>query len=167
MAEAVSSFLGHYFSPPVIVFIVSMLPILELRGGLVVAKLMGVPWLQAYIISIIGNLLPIPFIIILIKKVLVFLQNHGPIKKFALMIEEKGKKGGQALQKKHPNSLMIGLFLFVAIPFPGTGAWTGALIAAFLDMENKKAFLAIVLGIIGASIIVSLLAYMLPGMFGL
>lgn len=167
MAESLGRFLEQFFSPQVIVFIISLLPILELRGGLVVAKLLGLPWMQAYIISIIGNALPVPFIIYLIRHVLEFLKHHGPIKKLATKMEEKGHKGGMILKEKYPRSLYLGLFLFVAIPLPGTGAWTGSLIASYLDLDKKKSIITIFAGIIGASIIMSILAYFVPGMFGI
>lgn len=167
MAQAVSEFLNQYLSPELVVFIISLLPILELRGGLIAAKLLGVPWLTAYPISIIGNIIPVPFIIFFIERILGFLKNHGPIKRFAAFIEEKGRKAGQKLQAKYPKSLMLGLFLFVAIPLPGTGAWTGSLAAALLGLKPAKSAPVICLGVVGASIIMSILAYLIPGAFGL
>lgn len=166
MAETISHFLSRFLSPQAIVFFISMLPIIELRGGLVVARLLGLPWAQAYVLSIVGNAIPVPFIILLIRRVLEFLKHHGPIQKLAASMEEKGRKSGQALQEKHSKSLLLGLFLFVAIPLPGTGAWTGSLVAAFLDIEPKKSVPVIIGGILGASIIMSILAYTLPGLFG-
>jgi uncharacterized membrane protein len=167
MAESLINALRQFLTPEVVVFIISLLPILELRGGLVAAKLLGVPWLSGYIISIIGNCLPIPFIVLFINRILLFLQHHGPLKKFAGWIKEKGEKGGKTLSEKYPNSLYWGLLLFVAIPLPGTGAWTGGLIAAILNLDKKKSLLAIFCGVVISSIIVSIIAYLIPGAFGL
>lgn len=166
MVETVMEFLKQYLSPQLVVFIISMLPILELRGGLIASKLLGVPWLQGYVLSIVGNMLPVPFIIFFIERILTFLQKKGPLKKLATSFEEKGRSKGQELAEKYPTQLYLGLFLFVAIPLPGTGAWTGSLIAALMGLPPKKAAPTIAAGVIGASIIMSILTYAIPGMFG-
>lgn len=165
--QGISSSLQEHVSAELIVFIVSLLPILELRGGLIVASILGVPLYIAAPIAILGNMLPIPFIIFFIERVLVFLKKHGPIKKFATWIETKGRTAGEKLQAKHPKSLYIGLLLFVGIPLPGTGAWTGGLVAALLGLKPKKSAPFIFLGVLLACGIMSLLAYAIPGMFGL
>ncbi|MDL2327587.1 small multi-drug export protein [Ruminococcaceae bacterium OttesenSCG-928-A11] len=167
LVPAISAFLERYLSPEIIVFVVSLLPILELRGGLIVAKLLGVPLLTAIPIAVIANALPVPFIIFFIERILGFLKEHGPIKKFARWIEEKGKRAGAKLQGEHSKSLWVGLFLFVAIPLPGTGAWTGSLAAALLGLSPKKSMIPIFCGILGACVIMSIVAYAIPGAFGL
>lgn len=164
---SISAFLQNYVSAELIVFIISLMPILELRGGLIVAKLLGVPLLVAAPIAILGNIIPVPFIILFIERILAFLKIHGPIKRFAGWIEEKGRRAGAQLQEKYPKSLYFGLFLFVAIPLPGTGAWTGSLAAALLGLKPRKSAPFIFLGVLGACVIMSLVAYVIPGAFGL
>lgn len=166
MVETVIETMKGILSPQIIIFIISLLPILELRGGLIAASLLHIPWYQASLICIIANFIPIPFIIFFIERILDYLSVKGPIKKFAQAITEKGRKKGQELQEKYPNSVLLGLYLFVAIPLPGTGAWTGALIAALLGLSPKKCILPIGLGILTASVIMLGLAYFLPGVFG-
>ena len=167
MAETVSQFLNQYLSPELVVFVVSLLPILELRGGMIAASLLGVPWVKAVVIGIVGNIIPVPFIILFIEKILAFLKDHGPIKRFARWIERKGMTKGAELQGKYHKQLSVGLFLFVAIPLPGTGAWTGSLIASFLGLDVKKAALPIGLGVLGASMIMSVITYAIPALMGL
>lgn len=167
MAETLGAFFQDYFSPEIVTLIISMLPILELRGGLLVAKFLGVSWLSAYPICIVGNLIPVPFILAFIRQILMFLEKHGPLKRMVKFIESKGKRGGDKLQSKYPRYIYLGLLLFVAIPLPGTGAWTGSLIAALLDLDKKKSFLMILLGVVSASVIMSIIAYAIPGAFGL
>lgn len=167
MVEVVVAFFKDYLTAEMVVFLVSLLPILELRGGLVAASLLGLPWLKAAGLSMIGNLLPVPFIVFFIEKILDFLSVKGPIKGLAKHMVEKGRKKGQELQQKYPNSVLLGLFLFVGIPLPGTGAWTGSLIAAFLGIEPKKSILPISAGVLLACVIMSLVSYTIPGAFGL
>ena len=129
------------FGKELLVFIISLLPILELRGGLLAAALLGLDPLPSYIISIVGNLLPIPLILLLRNKILDKMRNvekrKGQIEKFGY----------------------LGLVLFVGIPLPGTGAWTGSLIASVLEMDKKKSFLAILVGVIMASIIMMIISF--------
>lgn len=167
MLETMMQFFQDFLSPKMVVFFISLLPILELRGGLIAASLLGIPWYEAAPLAIIGNMLPIPFIIFFIERVLHYLSEHGPIKNIAKKMIDKGVKGGQVMMEKYPTRTQLGLFLFVAIPLPGTGAWTGALIAALLGISPKKSFLPIFLGILTACVIMLVLAYMLPGAFGL
>lgn len=166
MVDAVAQFLDKYLSAELAVFIISMLPILELRGGLVAAKLLSVPWASGYALSILGNMLPVPFVLHFITPIMEFLKTHGPIKKLMKKIEDKGFAEGKKLMEKYPTSVFVGLFLFVAIPLPGTGAWTGALIASILNLDKKKSFVAIAAGVFSASIIMSVLAYLIPNAFG-
>ncbi len=167
MVETISTFLqDHHISKELIVFIISMLPILELRGGLLAAAFMGVPWQIAVPICLVGNMLPVPFIIFFIERILKFLQQHGPIKKIATWFEEKAMKKGAEMMEKYPRRIQLGLFLFVAIPLPGTGAWTGALIAAFLGLPPKRSAPAICLGVLGACAIMLTITYVIPYFVG-
>lgn len=149
--------LAGFLSKELIIFMISMIPILELRGGLLAASpaLLNVPILTAIPICIIGNLLPIPFILLLINHVLEWMKKVRCFRKTALWVENK------AMSKKHQIETFgfWGLAFFVGIPLPGTGAWTGSLIAALLHMDVKKAFLAIIIGVIMATVIMSILSY--------
>lgn len=146
--------LGDVLRPEVIVFIVSLLPILELRGGILVGFLLGMDLLPSFIIAFIGNIIPVPFILIFIKFIFKKLKKTR-MKGFIEKIENKAMSKSDQIQKY----AYLGLFLFVGIPLPGTGAWTGSLIAALLEMDNKKSFGIIVLGVIMAGIIISILSY--------
>ena len=139
----------------ILVFIISLMPILELRGGLIAAALLGLPPVPAYIISIIGNLIPIPLILWLLDYVFDFMKKHNILKKFVLFCERKGNEKKDSIEKYG----FWGLVLFVGVPLPGTGAWTGCLIATMLRMDKKKAFLATLLGVVMASIIMMLVSY--------
>lgn len=142
-----------------IVFIISLMPILELRGGLIAASLLKLdPW-QSYIISIIGNVLPIPFILWFIKKIINWMRTKKCFKKITDWLDKKVTKNKSSIEKYG----FWGLVIFVGIPLPGTGAWTGALIASLLDMNKKKAFLAILLGVFMASIIMMIISFGLIG----
>jgi len=146
--------LGDVLRPEVIVFIVSLLPILELRGGILVGFLLGMDLLPSFIIAFIGNIIPVPFILIFIKFIFKKLKKTR-MKGFIEKIENKAMSKSNQIQKY----AYLGLLLFVGIPLPGTGAWTGSLIAALLEMDNKKSFGIIVLGVIMAGIIISILSY--------
>ncbi len=146
--------LGGVLRPEVIVFIVSLLPILELRGGILVGFLLGMDLLPSFIIAFIGNIIPVPFILMFIKFIFKKLKKTR-MKGFIEKIENKAMSKSDQIQKY----AYLGLFLFVGIPLPGTGAWTGSLIAALLEMDNKKSFGIIVLGVIMAGIIISILSY--------
>ncbi len=139
-----------------IVFFISMIPIIELRGAIPYAVVMGVPIVPAYIISIVGNMLPVPFIYLFARKILLWGKDKRFIGKFFTFCLEKGEKGGKKLQQKAGKGLFIALMLFVGIPLPGTGAWTGTLAASILDMDFKSSVLAVMLGVIIAGIIMGL-----------
>lgn len=142
-------------SKEAIVFIISLMPILELRGGLIAASLLNVEYYRALIICIIGNILPIPFILLFIEKILIWLDSFKPTKKISNMLKNKVKKNKTNIEKYG----YVGLILFVGIPLPGTGAWTGALIAALMQLDFKKSLICIFIGILLASIIMSILTY--------
>ena len=150
-----------------IVFLISMVPLIELRGAIPYAVAFHIPTLPAYLIAVIGNMLPVPIIFLFARKVLVWGCDKKYIGKFFTWCLEKGEKGGEKLKAKAGRGLPLALLLFVGIPLPGTGAWTGALVAALLRMRFGKAFAAILLGIAMATIIMSVLSYGVLGvLFG-
>ena len=151
--------LGQYISGEGIVFIISMIPILELRGGLIVAKLLGINLLKAIPLCIIGNIIPIPFILLFIRQIFKWLKKVPGISKLVIKIEERAMGKSDKIKQYE----FWGLVLFVGIPLPGTGAWTGSLIAALLEVDIKKAVLAELLGIAIATIIMSFVSYGLLG----
>jgi uncharacterized membrane protein len=141
-----------------IVFLVSMVPLIELRGAVPYAVYLELPLLPSYIIAIIGNMLPVPFIFFFARKVLLWGKDKKVIGKFFTFCLEKGEKGGNKLKAKAKNGLYVALLLFVGIPVPGTGAWTGTLAASILDMDFKKSVISVMLGVILAGIIMGLLS---------
>ena len=148
----------HGLPPLAIVFIISMIPILELRGGLIAARLLGIPMWTAVAFCIIGNILPIPFILLFIEKILNWMEGCkvGWMRKLAIWLKERGTgKKAESIRKYE----FIGILLFVGIPLPGTGAWTGSLIASLLHVSRKKSVPAIFLGLIMATVIMCLLFY--------
>lgn len=147
--------------PELVIFIISLMPILELRGGLVAASLLGVPWHIAFPICIIGNMLPIPFILLFIKQIFKFLRKFPGFRTIIPKLEKKAGEKGSLINRGR----FIGLYSFVAIPLPGTGAWMGALAACLLDIRIKRSFPLIFLGVVTASIIMSILSYFIPGFF--
>lgn len=141
----------------IIVFFVSMVPIVELRGAIPIAESLGLNIFMYYPIAIIGNLLPVPIIYLFARKVLEWGKDKKLTKKFFTWCIEKGDKGGEKLRKSAGNSgIFIALLLFVGIPLPGTGAWTGTLAASFLKLDFKTSILAVSLGVVLAGIIMSL-----------
>ncbi len=150
-----------------LVFLVSMVPIVELRGAIPIAVGMGLDKLPSFIIAIIGNMIPVPFIYLFARKVLIRGQDKKLIGKFFKWCLEKGEKGGKKLQEKAGESgLFIALMLFVGIPLPGTGAWTGTLAASILDMDFKTSVIAVMLGVILAGVIMGLASAGVFGAFG-
>lgn len=149
-----------------IVFLISMVPLIELRGAIPFAILRGLPVLPSYIIAIIGNMLPVPIIYLFARKVLVWGKDKPYIGNFFTFCLEKGEKGGEKLQEKAGRGLFVALLLFVGIPLPGTGAWTGTLAASLLKMDFKSSVLAVMLGVILAGIIMGAASAGLLGAFG-
>jgi len=139
-----------------IVFLISMVPLVELRGAVPWALTQNMPVLPSYIVAIIGNMLPVPFIFFFARKVLEWGKDKRFIGKIFSFCLEKGHKGGEKLMKKAGKGLYFALFLFVGIPLPGTGAWTGVLAASILDMDFKKSSAAVMAGVILAGIIMGL-----------
>ncbi len=138
-------------------FLISMVPLIELRGGVPFAIGMGIPYYEALAICIIGNMLPVPIIYFFARKVLIWGSDKKYIGKFFRFCIEKGERGGQKLRDKAGRGgLFIALMLFVGIPLPGTGAWTGTLAASFLNMGIKSTAAAVSLGVVIAGIIMAL-----------
>lgn len=146
-----------------IVFFVSMVPLIELRGAIPISQGYQLPLLQSYIVSVIGNMLPVPVIYLFARKVLEWGCDKKYIGKFFTFCIEKGHKGGMKLKEKAGRGLFVALLLFVGIPLPGTGAWTGTLAASFLDMGFKKSVIAVLLGVLLAGIIMGVAS---AGVFG-
>ncbi|MFV0466483.1 MAG: COG2426 family protein [Lachnospiraceae bacterium] len=141
-----------------IIFFVSMVPLIELRGAIPIAQTMGLPFLPSYIVCIVGNMLPVPIIYLFARKVLEWGADKPIIGKFFTFCLVKGEKGGKKLQEKAGKGLFLALLLFVGIPIPGTGAWTGTLAASLLDMDFKSSVIAVMLGVLLAGIIMGLLS---------
>lgn len=159
MAESLAQWFiqlfGGKISNELIIFIISLFPVLELRGGLIAAGLLNVPLVKAFIICFIGNMLPIPFILLFIRKIFNFMKKWKPLGKLVEKLEKKAEKNSKKVQKYE----LFGLLLLVAIPLPGTGGWTGALVAALMDMRMKRSLPIIALGVLIAGVIVSVLMY--------
>ena len=152
---------GHF-----ITFLISMVPIVELRGAIPFGVMKcDVPWQQAVIISMIGNMLPVPIIFFFARKVLEWGKDKPVIGKFFSWCLEKGHHGGEKLKAKAGKGMFWALLLFVGIPLPGTGAWTGTLAASMLDLDFKKSVIAVICGVLLAATIITLLTVMGFNMF--
>lgn len=151
--------LTHYL----IIFFISMVPLIELRGAIPYAVGFGLPLLPSYIICILGNMVPVPIIFLFARKVLEWGVDKPVIGKFFTFCLEKGHKGGVKLQEKAGRGLFLALLVFVGIPLPGTGAWTGTLAASLLDMDFKSSVIAVLLGVVMAGVIMGLFS---AGVFG-
>ena len=147
----------------IIVALISMVPIVELRGAIPIAEGLGLDIFLYYPIAIIGNMIPVPFIYLFARRFLIWGSDKKIIGKLSRFFLEKGEKGGKRLQEKAGHGLFIALMLFVGIPLPGTGAWTGTLAASLLDMDFKQTVLAVMSGVIIAGIIMALAS---AGVFG-
>ena len=162
LVESIVTFLGGKLSSEFIALFVSMLPVLELRGGLFAAKLMDIEFFRAFHICFIGNMLPIPFILVFIRKIFSLLKKNRKVEEVIEKFEARSLRKADKVIKYR----LWGLFLFVAIPLPGTGAWTGALVADLLDIRFKHSLPTITVGVLVAGIIVSCLSYGLLGLLG-
>lgn len=162
LVETIVAALGDKISSELVAFIVSCLPVLELRGGLIAAKLMNIEFFKAFIICFVGNMLPIPFILLFIRKIFKLLKRNKKVEQLIEKLEARSVRKADKVKKYR----LWGLFLFVAIPLPGTGAWTGALVADLFDIRIKHSLPVIALGVLVAGIIVSCLSYGLLGLLG-
>lgn len=136
-------------------FIVSLFPVLELRGGMIAGLILGVPFIQAFIASFIGNMIPIPFILLFIRKIFAWMKQWKSLSKIVDKMEKRAEKKQDTMVKYKE----WGLLIFVAIPLPGTGGWTGALIAALMDLRFKKSLPIIGIGVFIAGLIMSFVTY--------
>ncbi len=139
-----------------IVFLISMVPLIELRGAIPYGVLFGLPTVPTYIVAIIGNMIPVPFIYLFARKILEWGKDRRVIGRFFSFCLDKGEKGGKKLQKTAGRGLFVALLLFVGIPVPGTGAWTGTLAASLLNMNFRSSIIAVMLGVLLAGIIMGL-----------
>lgn len=155
LVDAFSGLTSLKFGKELIVFIISLMPILELRGGLIAASLLGLSAVKSFIICFIGNIIPIPFILWLITPIFNYLKKTKLFKEMVTKLENRAMNKKQQIEKMQ----YIGLLLFVGIPIPGTGAWMGCLIASMLNMNKKKAMLYAIFGVIMAGIIMLLFSY--------
>ena len=147
------------------IFLISMVPLVELRGAIPVSQIQGLPIVQSYIVCIIGNMLPVPIIYLFARKTLEWGADKPLIGGFFSFCLEKGEKGGKKLQAKAGRGLFLALLLFVGIPLPGTGAWTGTLAASILDMDFKSSVAAVMLGVLLAGVIMGIASVTAVGMF--
>ena len=163
LMSAVIGALSGKASREMIVFIISMIPILELRGGLLAASVLNIDIVRALWICIIGNIIPVPFILLLITKIFDWMKGTKRLKPVVEKLEKKAMSQSANIEKYE----FWGLVAFVGIPLPGTGAWTGALIAALLGIRFRKAFPAIVIGVCLAACIMTIISYgIVGGIFG-
>ena len=154
------------FKHCIIVFLVSMVPLIELRGAIPYGVAFGLPLWLTYVIAIVGNMLPVPIIYFFARRVLLWGRDKVVIGRFFTFCLEKGEKAGRKLQAKAGKGLYWALLLFVGIPLPGTGAWTGTLAASLLDMDFKKSTLACMGGVLLAGIIMGILSLLGVAAFG-
>ena len=143
----------------IIVFLVSMVPLIELRGAIPIAEGLGLNRLISYIVAIVGNMLPVPIIYLFARKVLEWGKDKKVIGKFFTWCLNKGERGGKKLEAKAGKGLYWALFLFVGIPLPGTGAWTGTLAASMLKLDFKKTMLAVLGGVLLAGLIMMAISF--------
>jgi len=156
VSNIVTTLQSHGVSPQIINFLIAMIPILELRGSIIIAGgILKLPLIQTYITAVLGNMLPIPFILIFIKKIFALMKQNKYLRGFPDWCEKHAMKHSEQIEKYG----YFGLYLFVAIPLPGTGAWTGSLIATLMNLKTGKSLLAIFLGVLTAGVIISLLSF--------
>jgi len=151
----------------ILVFLISMVPLIELRGAVPFAVALDMPILPSYIIAVVGNMIPVPFIFFFARKLLEWGKDKRYIGSFFTWCLEKGEKGGRKLTSKAGRGTFLALLLFVGIPLPGTGAWTGTLAASILNLDFKKSIAAVMCGVILAGIIMLLTSYGVVGAINL
>lgn len=163
MIDTIFRFFTEHISAYGAVFIVSMIPLIELRGSVIVGTAFGLPWLNVLALSIVGNLIPIPFILIFGEKLIAWLKTLPMLSRLTNWYEAHLMSKSSTIQKY----AFYGLWVFVGIPIPGTGAWSGSLIAALLDVPPKKAFAAVVCGVLTAGVIMTVASRGVVGLFQL
>ncbi len=155
LVNDIMGFLQDRIPEELVAFVISLLPVVECRGGMIAARLMEIPFVKAFLICYIGNMLPLPFIILFIRRIFDFLRKYKFFAKIIEKLEAKTDKNKEKVLKYKT----WGLLIFVAIPLPGTGGWTGALMAALLDMRFKRALPVLAVGVLIAGFIMSALTY--------
>ncbi len=155
IVDTIMSFLQDKVPEELVAFLISLCPVLECRGGMIAARLMEIPFIKAFLICYLGNMIPIPFIILFIRKIFDFLRRFKFFEKIILKLEAKTEKNKEKVLRYES----WGLLIFVAIPLPGTGGWTGALMAGLLDMRFKRSLPIIALGVLIAGFIMSAVTY--------
>ena len=163
MIDTIFRFLTEHISAYGAVFLVSMIPLIELRGSVIVGTAFGLPWLNVLALSIVGNLIPIPFILIFGEKLIAWLKTLPMLSRLTNWYEARLMSKSTTIQKY----AFYGLWAFVGIPLPGTGAWSVSLIAALLDVPPKKAFAAVICGVLTAGIIMTIGSRGVVGLFQL
>ena len=164
MKEAIANFFLETVGEELCVFFCSMLPIIELRGAIPLGAGFGLPWWQTYLIAIVGNILPVPIILLFVKSVLTWMK--GCKIKFFNRIANKMFEKAEKNREKIEKYAFWGLALFVAIPLPATGAWTGTLVAALFDMKFWKSLLSALIGVMIAGVVMTLISYGVVAAFG-
>jgi uncharacterized membrane protein len=161
MIEAIETFFLETVGRELCVLFCSMLPIIELRGAIPLGAGLGLPWWQTFAISVVGNLLPVPFILLLMRWVLDLMKRVKGLRRIAYWLEERVEKKRDKVEKY----AFWGLVLFVAVPLPGTGAWTGSLIAALTGIRFRRAILCVTIGVLIAAIAMTVVSYGAVGVF--
>jgi uncharacterized membrane protein len=161
MHTIIEFFTQFKLTPEIIIFMVSALPVTELRGGLIAASLMGRPLVESFIISYTANILPVPFILLFIKYIFRFLKRFDTFKSLITCMEDKAMKKSASIRQRQ----FAGLLLFSALPIPGTGAWMGSLIVSLLGMNRRKSFFTIALGVFICGMIMAVITYFIPSFF--
>ena len=141
------------------VFLIAMAPVIELRGAIPTGALLGLPFWQNFLAAAIGNMLPVPFILLFIPKILDFLERFGPFKGIVGWVRRKADKHSEKILR----ASFFGLLIFVMIPCPGTGAWTGSLVATLFNLPKRRSFVAVLLGVLGCGVIMTLASYGVVG----
>lgn len=155
IVDTIITFLQDKIPSELVAFVISLFPVLECRGGMIAARILEIPFLKAFLLCYLGNMLPIPFIILFIRKIFEFLRRFSFFEKIIVKLEAKTERNKEKILRYKS----WGLLIFVAIPLPGTGGWTGALMAALLDIRFKRALPIIALGVLIAGFIMSGLTY--------
>lgn len=161
IATKISEFFLEKVGRELCVFFCSMIPIIELRGAIPLGAGLGLPWWNAYLLSVLGNMIPVPFILLFIRAIIGWMKKTKTFSKFAGWLERKSDKNKDKVQKYG----FWGLAVFILIPLPGTGAWTGSLVAALIDMPFWKAMLCTLIGVMTAGVIMTLISYGISAIF--
>ena len=162
MTEAIEQFFLELVGREWCVFLCSMIPIIELRGAIPLGAALGMHPVWNYLLAVFGNLLPVPFILLFIRKILDWMEGIRCFEKMVKWLRAKAEKGRGKVEKY----AVVGLAIFVAVPLPGTGAWTGSLVAALMGMRFPKAMISAICGVLVAGVIMSLLSYGVVAAFG-